>query len=300
MSLLNSLDTSTATLSYLAFNPSTSILFKYTTLARNASVNATTVDAIGASTADPVAGPHDFSDYQWEDDEASNITDVRVDYTTRALQPNQVLWTSPDVPFTVTTGTNRTDWASFSDPALSVTESHTATNMLVTLTPFYQSAKIQFDGSGVGGTISDFTISGRPLTAMTRSVQYVSGLTPVVVAPVITAEFVPSTAAAAALAQWIFYASNGSGVGYPHLSGTVENMFPTQIARKVTDPVDIILGRVDASSREYLIRSVATTVDMGAANWTTTYGLQRYTQDVTLLILDTGHLDSGSDATLGL
>jgi hypothetical protein len=173
----------------------------------------------------------------------------------------------------------------------------------INLTAFYNSAKIVITAGGTATTVTALSITGQLLTAVGQSVQFVSGGTPVVVHPSIAAEFVPSTAAASALAEWTVMAASGGGFevqGWPTLSGTVENLFPTQVARKVTDPVDIILGKTySGSGPDYLIRTISTTVDMGAAHWTTTYGLQRYTPDVTLLVLDTGHLDGG-DASLGL
>jgi hypothetical protein len=275
LNLLNSLDTSTATLSYLAFDPSTSVLFKYTTIGRNASVNGTSLDSLGASAATPTAGPTDFIDYQWEDDETRNVTDTRVDYTTRALQASATIWTSPDIPFTVNAGATRTIWANLSDPAMSMAVVYTATNApTVDLTAFSESGKVVITAGGTATTVSALSVTGRLLTATSQSVTYVSGFTPVVALPAIQADFVPSTAAAQALAEWAYRAASGGG---PILPATVDNLFPTIVARQVTDHVSVVLGRVDAVTNEYLIRSIATTVDMVGSHWLTTFGLQRYT-----------------------
>lgn len=266
LSLLGELDKSTATIGYLLFDPSPSILYKYTTIARNARSS----QAVDETITDV------FTDIGYEVNEDVNITDQRVLFAIRAPSTTAVVvWQSSDLPISVAVGETRTIWATYSDPTLSSVLDITSINgPTVNFTPFSQSAKIEIIGPVGGTTISALAIEGQALlSGDSQSVLWSSATAGswTVRGADINATYVISAAAANGLADW---SVNHLATYEPRLDLTVRQRFPTQVARQIGDRVVVQTPRVNTTSWSDLIRTVSTSISAGGSTWATTYGLE--------------------------
>ena len=259
VSLLAAIDHSTATVSYLVPDPSPSVLYVYTTLPRMARSTQATDETVGdqyTAIALSVDGEHD-------------VTTQRVTMTGRTLAPGTLVWTSDEVPFTVAAGETRTIWATFSAPTIGAALTTVGT-VTPTFTPFSGSAKIV-----VGpGTITAMTVSGSAAVAQSgTSAFYDSAVTPIRSGQPYDAEYLPSVAAAAGLAEFIVRQSASfDRNGRPRGDVTMTNAFPTIVARQLGDRVNVsplaVYVAYDAT-----IETITTEVDMGAAEWQVTWRL---------------------------
>lgn len=292
LTLLSELDVSTGTVGFLAFDPSPSVLFRYTTIPRNAA---------SAQSSDETF-TDEFTDVTWEHNEQTQVSAQRVDYTLRATDPaagTAVSWDAPDLPFSVPASSTVTLWVNFSDPISpgSGVLSYDATNApTVSATFFARSAKIDIT---TGGSDSDFDLLhidavSLPGTAETAYKSFSTSL-PITASP-ITAPYVSSTAEAQALAYW--WAGRYNGTEQPRLELAMEGNFPTQVQRNVMDLVTVGLAWVRTATYPCLIRSIHHEVDFSASRWTTTYSLEQASPlvigaAVPLLTFDTSTFNNG-------
>jgi hypothetical protein len=288
LALIASLDRSTGTFSYIVPNPSTSILYKYTTLPRNERVSQASVDSI-----------HDESftslDLGYSDEEV--VFAQRVRPGSRQLGTTQTVWESPDLPISVASGETRTIWASFADPVLSAALVYTATNSpTINFTPFARSAKIEIIGPGSGTTISALSVSGRPAEANADQSAFIDlGFNPPRLGPEIDGEYISSFANAYGLADFI---TAHSSMYWQNYRGSVRisQRFPFQVQRVLGEAVELVISEAEGGAVDYLLRNIATEVSLGGHAWDTTYGIFpiQFFNDLTPFTLGTSAL-GGSD-----
>ena len=287
LTLLGTLDDSTATIGYLLFDPSPSVLYRYTTIARNARSSQATDQTITDT----------FTGIGYEVNEDVNVTDQRVSFTTHLVEDTQTVWTLPDLPITVANGEVRTIWASYPNPTFNAALTYTATNgPTVDFTGFASAAKIVITGTAGGNTMSDLHIDGNPATAGDAQSVFRSSAAPgdwTVRGVDIDASYAVSQAAADGLAYWTVYRL---GSFEPRVDLEVSQMFPTEVARQIGDRIVVQVPRVDTASRSELIRTVSTEISNAGASWSTTYGLEPAGIPAVggVFILDTTPLDNAT------
>lgn len=243
----------------------------------------------------------DLANYEYSDE--SLVNTQRVFPTARRVADvDEVVWEA-DVPFTISTDT--TVWAgaggrfgrkegsseqaiTFTDPTFDqVLTEVDDTGATVTFTPFSRSAMIEIAVASPT-VVSTLFITGKParrLADQSVQVQDLSSNPDVYSGSDITSDFIASLPQAEGIGAWWVYRYK-DGVFRPDV--TFVNNFDALAVLNVADRVSLTFPLLGVSSKQFLIRSITTSVDMGALEWTVTYGLESTPTALSLVTLDAG------------
>ncbi len=293
LALLSELNKATGTVHYIKPDPSTNIGWKYTTVDR-AAVQGQGIDE---TYSDDLNG---MSNYDLTDEALVNSQRVFPTARTVATTP-EVVWEG-DTPFNI--DADATVWAgrgatrqdapfrrvqediAFQDPTFSQTLTYSGTGITgVVFTPFSRSAMIVIS-TLTGAQVDTLFITGLPAPRLSEQSVLVEDLSVVsdrYVGDDISSDFIASPASAEGLARWWTYRYKG-GASRPDV--TYQNRFPSMLQRDITDRVSINFALLGVSSKQFLIRSLTTTVELKALLWETTYSLESTPSALNLFTID--------------
>ena len=266
--ILAALDVATGTVGYLAYSPDPAVGFVYTTRTRNARSIVASSETINDV---------DFNDVGWELNDGDFITDQRVTFTGWLPDPDHPgnddeIATYPNAPFTVTAGSTRDVWMSSGNPVINATFPSDVTGGSGSDTAgwYWRTGIFTADAGGDDETVNSIAVLGRQLLPQTDSVTFAKPAITTLrrVGPDISTEAIALSGAAYGLADWTV---NHIPTPTPRITLTFTNIFPRQVARQLLDKFTVTVARVNAASYLLLIRQIATTVDMAALQWTTTF-----------------------------
>lgn len=280
LTVLAELNKATGTVHFIKPDPSASVLWKYTTIDR-ATIQGQAVDETFNDDL------NDMANYDLTDE--ALVNSQRVFPTARRIvDVPEVVWEGP-VPFNIDADT--TVWAgskrefdrsrgssvsdiSFDDPTFEQTLTIAGTGISGTVfTPFSRSAKIVIETVS-GATVDTLFITGRPAPRLSETSVIVEDFS-VIAEPFagddISSDFINSPAMATGLADWWVYRYKG-GATRPDI--TLINRFPSQLQRDITDRLSITFPLLGVTAKQFLIRSLTTSVELESKLWTTTYDLE--------------------------
>lgn len=258
----------------------------------------------------------DLANYDYTDEDLVNSQ--RVFATARRVADlPEVVWEG-DVPFTI--DTNTTVWAGsggqrgfgretvrffgsqtqevqFTDPTFEQTLTVTGGAGLTstTFTPFSRSAMIELTVSAPT-EITELFITGRPARRLSDQSVLVEDLSQVperYAGSDISSDFIASVPMAEGLAAYWVYRYK-AGVTRPDV--TVLNRFPSQLQRDVADRIALTFALLGLTTKQFLIRSLTTTIDPEAQEWRTTYNLESTPAALNLFTIG-GTADQGIGGT---
>jgi hypothetical protein len=291
LGLLSELNKATGTVHFIKPDPSPTIVWKYVTVDR-ATIQGQAVDETFNETL------NDMSGYDLTDEALVNSQRVFPTARVVATEP-EVVWEG-NVPFDIEAqtivwagagkasvlGGHSNEDISFDDPTFDQTLTIDGTGISSSVfTPFSRSAKIEINTAG-GATIDTLFITGRPARRISEVSVIKEDLSVVAeryAGPDIASDFIANTAMAEGLAAWWVYRYKG-GAARPDIM--LENRFPTQVQRDITDRLSITFGLLGISAKQFLIRSFTTEVTMSALDWTTTYSLESTPTALDLFTVD--------------
>jgi hypothetical protein len=288
---LRSMDESTGTVGFIDYDPDPNRGYVYRTIARNARASQASVETISDT----------FSAIGWTLDDELNITDQRVNFTSWLPDPDAPLADThvveyPNVPFVVKSGTSRTIALSAGNPVIRASFEILDDGAGSTGAGwFWRTGEVDF-APGADQTVSSIIADGQQLLpqADTVAVAKAGVSTLRSFGADISADFVQSPAIAYGLADW--HVNHLGSSPLPRLDLEVTNLFPTQVVRRLCDLISVSIPLVNPAPYSVLIRSIETTVDLGARQWKTTYGLEPSGIPIagTAFVLNTTQLNSGS------
>jgi hypothetical protein len=266
---LTDLNVATGTVHYIRPHTSSATLYEYVTVDRVALATAGTDETYNDDVAD-------MSGYDLTDEAIVNSQRVGMRMW-MVPSVGSTAWELEDVPFTVDAGMTHTMWASFDNPVMDQAVAYTAAGSpTVVLTPFVTSAKIAITGGPTGSTISALSVVGRVAEQMAAHSHLRFDQTSIdthgeLRGSEISSDYFAQHATAEGLGSWVIYRYKDPK---PRPDLTVENRFPSQVQRDITDRIALTFPRSSLSGKEYLIRSFRTDVMLNARSWRTTYQLE--------------------------
>lgn len=292
LSLLAEIDRSTGTLGFLAFNPSTSVLYVYTTVGRNARSSQAVDDTITSG----------FNGVGWDVSEDANVNAQRVNYRVPVPDADNsaIVWTYPELPLNLTTTGALTIEATFDASFnLSLTQHYLLAGppTFTHVTQGITSWTFILTPTGGSEDIADvLQIHGQKIN-FEDATTYQSTTGPngwVVAGDDIEAPWCQSLADANALALW--NATRQSASFQARLQLTMENVFPTVVARNVGDLIAVTIALADPAAINYVIRTVTVSCDMAGLDWTATYDAEPAGRPLTgtAFIIDTSTLNGSA------
>jgi hypothetical protein len=281
LDVLADLNKATGTVHYIKPHVSSTYLYQYTTVDR-ATVQGQGIDE---TFSDDLNG---MSNYDLTDE--ALVNSQRVFPTARRIADvPETVWEG-NVPFTIDAG-SVTVWAgskremvrtrgratediTFDDPTFDQELTISGTGISSsTFTPFSRSAKIDISTVS-GATVDTLFITGRPARRLSEESVLVEDLSAVserYAGSDISSDFIASPAMAEGLAKWWVYRYK-AGASRPDIQ-TV-NRFPSQLQRDISDRLSITFSLLGISAKQFLIRSLSTTVELQSKLWTTDYQLE--------------------------